>query len=78
VCGNRRLHQRERIEDSHRLPVPPLRTKDFPKHFQCAGVMLMCTEHLQAFFLRGRNLAAGQILARKIHQRCGIGRGRHL
>jgi hypothetical protein len=78
VCGDRWLHQRERIEDSHRLLVPPLRTKGLPEHFQCAGVMLVCTERPQAFFLRGCNLAAGQILSRKIEQRGGIGRGRHL
>jgi hypothetical protein len=41
-------------------------------------MMLVRIKHPQAFFLRGCNLAAGQILSRKLHQRCGIGRERHL
>jgi hypothetical protein len=38
----------------------------------------VCPQHSQALFLRGCHLAAGEILSREIHQRCGIGRGRHL
>jgi hypothetical protein len=73
VCGDRRLHQRERVEDSHRFLVPPLRTQDLPEHFQRAWMMLVCTEHLQAFFLCGCKLATCHVMPRKSQQGFGIG-----
>ena len=78
MCGDRPLHQGERIEDAHRLLIPPLRAEDRAEHVQRTGMMVVCTKHPQAFLLRGCNLAAGQILSRKIHQHFGIGRERHL
>ena len=76
--GDRRLLQRERIENSHRLLVPPLRMEGLTEHLQRAGVMVVCSEHLQAFRLRGFRPAACQILPRRLQQQFGIGGERHL
>jgi hypothetical protein len=76
MSGDRRLHQRERIEDSYRVLMPPLRKEDLPEHLQRARVMVAWTEHLQAFRLCGCKLAACQVLPRKIQQHFGIG-GEH-
>ena len=78
MSGNRRLHQRERIENSHRVLVPPFRMEDLPEHLQRAWMMVVCSEHLQALRLPGCKLVACQILPRQPQQQFGIGWGRHL
>ena len=64
VCGDCRLYQGERIEDAHRFLVTPLRAKARAEHIQRTGVKVVRTKYAHAFFLRGCNLAAGQILSR--------------
>ena len=52
----------ERIENLHRLLVPPLRKKDLP-------------EHLQALRLRRGKLIGDEVPPRPLQQQFGIGRG---
>src|SRR6266478_9910920 len=41
MSGDRRLHQRERIENSYRVLMPPLRKEDLPEHRERVWVMVV-------------------------------------
>jgi hypothetical protein len=77
MSGDRRLLQRERIENSHRLLVPSLRMEGLSEHLQRAWVMAARSEHLQALRFRGFRPAARQFLARQVQQQFRIGGGTH-
>jgi len=72
---DRRLHQRQSVEDPDRIFVPPLSVENLAEYFQRARVMVVRAQNLQTLSFRGSNLACRHILACQVNEVCGIGGG---